>query len=436
MRRLAAYAAGAALAGGLLGGLVDHPWWGVSLALALLLTRQMYYLAALRAWAEQPKRTELPEPGGVWGEVYAALLDLQRRNRKRKKRLASMLAQFQTSAQALPDGIVVLEEAGEIVWFNAVAQSLLGLRARLDLGQRVANLLRHPAFVDYYERGEFGPGVEIPSPADRWRMLSLRIIPYGTNQRLLLVRDVSELHRLERVRRDFVANASHELRTPLTVLRGYLEVMTPDARPDGPLAEWSGPIQEMQAQATRMEALLRDLLKLARLEGAPDGPRASELDVPRILGQVVADARGLSGGKHRIEAEVDGDLLLTGRETEVESILSNLVGNAVQYTPVGGSIQVRWVGNADGGARFEVKDTGIGIPADEIPRLTERFYRVDEGRSRASGGTGLGLSIVKHAVERCDGRLRIESTPGQGSCFACEFPSARVSRRAPMAASG
>lgn len=413
--------------GALLGGLFGFPWLGTGLTIAIILARQLYYLAALRAWAEQPKRTELPEPGGVWGEVYSALLDLQRRNGKRKRRLAAIVSQFQSSAQAMPDGVVLLGENGVIGWFNSVAQSLLGLKVRQDLGQRLANFLRHPDFVDYLERNEFGGSVEIPSPGDRRVILSLRIIPYGGNQRLLLVRDVSELHRLERVRRDFVANASHELRTPLTVLRGYLEMMAPDAGEGGALAAWKGPIQEMQSQASRMEALLRDLLKLARLENTTESAIVVELDIARLLEKVVTDGRGLSAGRQSIELEAEPGLRLSGRETEVESIFSNLVSNAVQYTPEGGRIRVKWEHTSDGGARFEVQDTGIGIPADEIPRLTERFYRVDEGRSRASGGTGLGLSIVKHALERLDGRLRVESTPGTGSRFICEFPARRVS---------
>ena len=433
LRRQILNAALLTLAGGFLGSLFNHGWWGVSLALALYLTRHLYFLAALRAWVDQPKRTELPEPRGVWGEVYERLIDLQRRNRKRKKRLAAMLAQFQASAQALPDGAAVLEERGEIVWFNVVAQALLGLRAKQDLGQRLPNLLRHPDFTDYFERAQFETALEIPSPINRSVMLSLRVIPYGANQRLLLVRDVSEIHRLERIRRDFVANASHELRTPLTVLRGYLEMMQPETRDTGALATWRAPLHEMHLQATRMEALIRDLLKLARLEGEVAQNRPDVLDVPGILERVLTEARGLSKGRHRFEPTIEPGLLLYGRETEAESIFSNLVANAVQYTPSGGVIRVIWQSH-DQGACFEVSDTGIGVAPDDIPRLTERFYRVDEGRSRASGGTGLGLSIVKHALERHEGRLEIQSKLGFGSRFICHFPEHRVTRRQSLAA--
>lgn len=405
---------------------------GVAAGLGLCLARHLYYLSILRGWVEQPKRVELPEPVGAWGEIYGRLLDLQRSNRKRKKRLAAMLAQFQASAEALPDGALVTEARGEIVWFNTAARALLGLRAPQDTGQRVANLLRHPAFTEYFERGDFDREVEIPSPLNDAVVLSLRVVPYGDDQRLLLVRDVSEPHRLERIRRDFVANASHELRTPLTVLRGYIEMMLPEVQRG--LAEWRAPLAEMHAQAARMEALVRDLLKLARLEGEVGATRQDVLDAPALVEHALVDARGLSKGQHRIEASVDPGVMLYGRETEVESIFSNLIANAVQYTGPGGRIEVRWERSGDG-ARFAVTDTGIGVAAEDIPRLTERFYRVDEGRSRASGGTGLGLSIVKHALERHEGRLEIRSRLGEGSTFICNFPPHRVLRARPAAAS-
>jgi two-component system phosphate regulon sensor histidine kinase PhoR len=397
LRRQLLNAALFAALGGLLGWPFGQPQAGVIVALTLVLARQLYYLGALRAWADSPKRIELPEAGGAWGEVYERLLDLQRSNRKRKKRLAAMLAQFQASAEALPDGAVVTEARGEMVWFNTAARALLGLRSPQDMGQRLVNLLRHPEFTEYFERGAFEKEVEIPSPVNHTVMLSLRVVPYGDNQRLLMVRDVSELHRLERIRRDFVANASHELRTPLTVLRGYIEMMLPESQRG--LAEWRQPLAEMHAQATRMEALVRDLLKLARLEGETAGTRPDVLDAPALIEQALVEARGLSKGQHRIEALVDPALMLYGREVEAESIFSNLIANAVQYTSPGGRITVRWQAEGDG-ARFSVADSGIGVAPEDIPRLTERFYRVDEGRSRASGGTGLGLSIVKHALER------------------------------------
>jgi two-component system, OmpR family, phosphate regulon sensor histidine kinase PhoR len=433
LRRLIAYAVLAGVAGMLAGELFDVAGWGAAAGLALFLARQLYYLAALRAWVDHPKRVELPEPRGTWGEVYEKLLDLQRRNRRRKRRLAAMLAQFRASAEALPDGVVLMEERGEIVWFNTAAQALLGLRGAQDTGQRLPNLLRHPDFAEYFMRGDFEKDIEIPSAVNPAVMLELRVVPYGDNQRLLMVTDTSDVHRLERIRRDFVSNASHELRTPLTVLRGYIEMMLPETARGQGLAGWSAPLAEMHKQATRMDALVRDLLKLARLEGEVAQGRQDVFEVAPLVERALVEARSLSVGRHRIETEVDAELLLYGRESEAESIFTNLVGNAVQYTPAGGQITVRWAASGEG-AMFSVSDTGIGVAEEDIPRLTERFYRVDEGRSRASGGTGLGLSIVKHALERHEGRLEVRSVPGKGSTFSCHFPGHRVVRQRPAAA--
>lgn len=408
-----------------IGLMFDHPALGAGVVFALLLLRQVRYLIQLRAWLQNPKHAELPEPGGLWGEVFDLLLDLQRKNRKKKKKLAAMLAEFQASTAALPDGAVVLGERGEISWFNTAAKTLLGLRVPQDIGIRIPNLVRHPEFTDYFMAGAYDREVEVPSPINRSKTLSLRIIPYGRDQKLLIVRDVSERLQLEAARRDFVANASHELRTPLTVLRGYLDLMDMDAQGPGVLAPWKAPLSEMRNQAIRMEALVNDMLKLARLEADRSAMRDEPLDVPRLLRRVVEDAKALSQGQHRFELKAEPGLGLVGGETELLSVFGNLVTNAVRYTPAGGVIRVSWLATPEG-ARFSVADTGIGIAARDIPRLTERFYRVDVGRSRASGGTGLGLSIVKHALEAFDSRLEIRSEVGAGSTFFAVFPPHRV----------
>ena len=409
----------------LIGVWIGQVWPVVALTLTTFLIANLSRLARLRAWLLQPKLVQLPVLGGIWGEVFDGLLNLQKRNRKRKRKLAAMLAEFQASTEALPDGAVVLGGNGEILWFNAAAQALLGLRLPQDLGLRIANLVRKPAFTDYFANHDYSGEVEAGSPVNAGVTLSFRIIPYGNGQRLLIVRDISELRRLETARRDFVANASHELRTPLTVLRGYLDVMEPDPRAGGSLAAWSGPLQEMRSQAARMEALIHDLLKLARLESDVIHSRQDLLDVPRMLARAEEEARAVSKGQHRIEFEVQPDLRLYGRESETQSIFSNLVTNAVLYTPPGGIVSVSWRAE-DGGALFRVADTGIGIAEKDLPRITERFYRVDVGRSRESGGTGLGLSIVKHALEHLEGRLAIESEVGVGSTFSCRFPAHRI----------
>jgi two-component system phosphate regulon sensor histidine kinase PhoR len=322
----------------LLGLLIGY-WFGQALlgmwvGLSLYLLMHLRYLATLRRWFDAPKTVELPEPGGIWGEVFESLLTLQKRNRKRKKRLAAIVAEFQASTEALPDGAVVLGERGEIVWFNTAGRTLLGLRAPLDIGQRIANLVRHPAFTSYFTQAEYLGEVEAPSPINPSVLLSYRIIPYGNGQRLLVVRDISDARRLDIVRRDFVANASHELRTPLTVLRGYLDMMSADAR--GELRLWAQPISEMRGQAQRMEALIADLLKLARLEADGQQARLDVIDVPAMLHRTVEDARAVSKGQHRFESEIAPDVKLLGRDVELLSIFSNLISNACQYTPAGG----------------------------------------------------------------------------------------------------
>jgi two-component system, OmpR family, phosphate regulon sensor histidine kinase PhoR len=426
LRREVSKIAGVCLVGVFVGWIFEHALLGYAVTVTMYLAVQLRHLRALRQWLESPKHVELHEPGGIWGEVFEKLLDMQKRNKKRKKKLQAIVSEFQASTAALPDGAVVLGERGEIVWFNKAAQAMLGLRGQQDVGIRIPNLIRNPDFAEYFSDDEYLGDVEVSSPINRSVRIALKVIPYGNNQRLMIVRDVSELRRLETARRDFVANASHELRTPLTVLRGYLDMIEPESRGPGALAPWRMPIAEMRTQSARMESLINDMLKLAKLESDVD-TKQDVLDVPAVLRRVIEDARAMSAGAHALEAEVDPELFLFGRETEAQSIFSNLVSNAVRYTPNGGRIAVRWYGD-DEGAHFAVTDSGIGIADDDIPRLTERFYRVDVGRSRASGGTGLGLSIVKHALQRHEGRLEIQSKLGEGSTFICHFPPHRVHR--------
>lgn len=412
------------LLGAVVGLWLGHAVIGFLVGLSAYLLMHLRYLNVLRQWFEAPKQVELPEPGGLWGEVFENLLELQRSNRKRKKKLAAILAEFQASTEALPDAAVVLSARGEIAWFNSAARSLLGLRNPQDVGQRLPNLIRHPDFIDYFTKGAYEGEVEAPSPVRTNHMLSYRIVPYGNGQRLLVARDISDARRLEAMRRDFVSNASHELRTPLTVLKGWLEMMgAEDAK--GELAPWSTPLREMYAQTQRMENLVNDLLKLARLEADGQSLRNDPLPVSNLVQRVVDDAKAMSKGRHPFHVEIAPNLTLLGREVELLSVFSNLVANAVQYTPDGAEIAVRLFLDAQG-LHYLVRDSGIGISEGDLPRLTERFYRVDVGRSRASGGTGLGLSIVKHALERHDASLRISSVLGKGSEFHCIFPLQRV----------
>lgn len=409
-------------------------WLAGHVALALLAglgayaawhMRQVY---RLEQWLRHGKRFHPPEAHGIWEEIFQHIYRLQQRNRKRKRKLGAMLSRFQQATAALPDATVVLE--GErIDWWNDAAEALLGLSYPRDAGQHVANLLRHPDFVAYLRGGRFDNPIQLPSPRDPHITLSLKIIVYGKNQRLLVARDISRLQQLERMRRDFVANVSHELRTPLTVVAGYLETLLDD-QDDAAARRWRRTLQAMREQSDRMQGIVEDLLTLSRLETAPQSDQQAPVAVPGLLAQLLEDARQLSGAQaHQITLEADPALWLLGSEKELRSLFSNLAFNAVRYTPAGGSIRMRWYGDA-GGAHFEITDTGIGIAAQHIPRLTERFYRVDIGRSRGSGGTGLGLAIVKHVLLRHDGRLHIDSQPGKGSTFTCDFPAARVHRPA------
>lgn len=410
------------------GAAMDRVLLALWLATLAYLGVHLWGLARVRRWLADGRGIYPPPAWGLWDELLELIYRLRQRSRSRKRRLAGLLERFRDAAAAMPDAAVVLRESGEIEWLNEAAERLLGLRAPQDFGRRIHNLVRHPAFVRYLEGGEWAEPVEIPSPVDDTVHLSVQVIIYGDNQRLLIARDVTRLRRLEAMRRDFVANVSHELRTPVTVLVGYLEALEEDAEC---ARRWERPLALMREQATRMRRIVDDLLMLSRLEteDAAHHPRARQpVDVPALLERIVEEARALSGPRrHRIGLDAERGLGLVGNESELASAFSNLVVNAVQYTPEGGEIRVRWWGDA-AGAHLAVSDTGIGIAPEHIPRLTERFYRVDVARSRATGGTGLGLAIVKHVLQRHDARLHIESEPGRGSTFRCDFPPERLVR--------
>lgn len=413
--------------GMLVGFLAGYPWLAAFAVTAGYLIWHLYNVYRMERWLTSSRRTEPPVGWGIWEILYDRLYRLQQRNHRRKRRLAGILSEFQASTAALPDGAVVLDPKGCILWFNDASAALLGLRRPQDYGQRLVNLVRHPDFTRYMQKGEYSGSTEVPSPVSAGVTLSLRVVPYGGKQRLMIARDISESKRLEEMRRDFIANASHELRTPLTVLRGYLEMMGEEAEA-GPLRDWGKPLQEMSRQSSRMEHIIEDLLKLARLESDNMPSIPSSVDVPDLIRRLADEARALSQGEHTLHVELEDDLWLLGQTAELRSAFSNLMVNAVRYTPLGGEIRIRWWRDKSG-AHFAVADTGIGVAPKEIPRLTERFYRVDVGRSRASGGTGLGLAIVKHVLERHQGRLSISSELNTGSEFICHFPPHRISSR-------
>jgi two-component system phosphate regulon sensor histidine kinase PhoR len=411
------------LTGWFLGVLVGNPWAGLACLLSLHLGIVLLHLFRLDWWLRHRSYASPPDIGGVWGEIIAQIVRLHRRKRFHKQRFVQLIRQLQRSTAALPNGVVILDAQREIVWFNRMAARLLGLRGNADLGMRLENLLREPELARYLEIADYSQPVIIRRMAAAEDChLSLQIVPYGDGQQMLLASDVSRQMRLEAVRRDFVANASHELRSPLTVISGYLETLSADPALDPDL---QGPVAEMRRQAERMTGIVHDLLELSRLEAAEELVGGEPLDIEALAASLCRDvlARPVRPAEVRLRIESGG--LLVGEEREIHSAFSNLVDNAAKYTPAEGSVTIRWWTDAEGG-HFEVSDTGMGIPAEHIPRLTERFYRVDPGRSRGTGGSGLGLAIVKHVLQRHGARLEVRSTLGAGSSFSCHFPAERV----------
>lgn len=390
----------------------------------LYLGWHIYNLYRLEQWIDKRQSTAPPDAKGIWGEVFYHIYKLQRRNRKRKKKLANMLARFQESTSAMPDATLVLNADNEIEWFNKAARYLLGLNKNQDVGQRIDNLVRTPAFVNYLMRGNFRRPLEMFSPENRDIRLSINIVGYGKNKKLMIVRDVTRLHQLENMRRDFVANVSHELKTPLTVITGYLENLM-DAE-DEDNAQWAAVLEQMHQQSARMSQIVNDLLLLSKLETDDDNLSKDPVAVPALITAIVEDLHSLIKEKQQtLELDCNYDLWLQGNEKELYSAFSNLIVNAVKYTPDKGNITIRWQLKADQ-PYFEVIDSGIGIASEHIPRLTERFYRVDKGRSRDQGGTGLGLAIVKHVMIRHNAKLIITSELNKGSSFRCAFSPERT----------
>ncbi len=391
------------------------------LTFVLYIGWHLYNLYRLNLWLAYPKKNNLPEAMGLWGEIFDRCYRLHQRNRKRKRKLSNMLKRVRRFTAAMPDASVILNANQEIEWFNKASRKLLGFRSPQDLGQAIGNLIRYPSFQTFLNQLNEKESLKFVSPANNNIMLRINVVPYAGNHYLLLARDVTQLHRLEQVRRDFVANVSHELRTPLTVIAGFLETMSDD---EEYASQWERPLLLMNQQVARMRNIVEDLLLLSRLEGENHELSTEPVVVAELVQEIYQEALALSeeqGLRHQFNLELDHDLLLMGHAEELRSAFSNLVFNAVRYTPSGGQIRLRWYCD-EYGAYFTVIDSGEGIAPEHIPRLTERFYRVDVGRSRSQGGTGLGLAIVKHVLNHHGAQLHIESTVGEGSVFCCDFP--------------
>ena len=410
------------LIGGGIGALYGQMLPGMFITVLGLLTWHILQLFRLEAWLRTGKSVGLPPGNGVWPRVFAGVQFARERARRARKNWRSLIKELRSSAKAFPDGGIILNPHHEIINYNKAARRLLGLKKRRDRGQRIDNLIRHPAFVSYLESDNGRESVDIPGLVGTDTWLSCQIIPYGPDQRLLLIRDITRSVKLERMRSDFVANASHELRTPITVIAGYLDALAEDDQ----LAEtWAGPIADLREQTERMSSLVEDMLELSRLESYADSSTDHVVDIAAILKSLQKETMVLDEHPESIELHLDSDARLLGDEAEIQSIVANLVFNAVRYTPVDGRVGMRWQVDKKGG-HLTVEDTGVGIAPEDLPRLTERFFRADSGRDRRRGGTGLGLAIVKHALKRHDGELEIKSKLGEGSTFICHFPPARL----------
>ncbi len=416
------------VAGTLIGWLYDRPGLGLMVAALLALLWQVRQLLSFDRALRTGNFDEFRVGEGIWEQIFSRFQYEHDKATRRKQRYRQLLLEVRKATNAMPDGAVVLNSENEIISCNRAAKHLAGLKRKKDRGQRVDNILRDPELTRLLRSDDKSLTVELPSPMIDGNWLNCRVVPYGADQKLLLLRDVTERIRLTKMRRDFVANASHELRSPLTVIAGYLDGLADDE--DMPRG-WERPVAQMQRQARRMSRLLGELLELSRLESAGE----ARTDEPIDIGQLLEDARTAFEGHADIATiviNVESRAQLQGAAAEIETVIVNLLSNAVRFTPSHGEITLTWRADADG-ADLIVSDTGEGIDAQHLPRLTERFFRVDKGRSRDQGGTGLGLAIVKHVLVRYGAELTIKSEPGEGSEFRCRFPADRLVA-APIAA--
>lgn len=393
---------------------------------ALLLFRWLFHvknLVKLGYWLESPETRNVPEGEGPWENVFARLNKMVREHRKERTKRATALHDMELATSALPEGVVSLDKTDHIEWFNPLAQQHLGLDSSRDIGQQITYLVRQPEFVEYLAAKNYTDPLLLHGPRQDDLVLSCKLVGYSGNKKLLVTRDVTRFEHIETMRRDFVANVSHELLTPLTVVNGFVETMQDMPSLENDMARRALPM--MGEQTLRMTHLVGDLLTLSKLEDRSNVLKDEELDVPSMLSKCYQVGLELSAGKHKVKLELLSDSKLKGCAEELRSAFGNLMSNAIRYTPPGGEIVMIWQVRADGQPVYSVQDSGIGIAAQHIPRLTERFYRVDSSRSRATGGTGLGLAIVKHIVNRHQAHLEISSEEGKGSTFSIVFPASR-----------
>lgn len=402
---------------GLIGLMFDVLAWSLAVTAMGLLTWHFMQLKKLQHWLESPDLNAPPYSYGFWGGIFDDVYRLQRRQKKSRKRLKAVIKKVQDSTAALRDGVLMVNDAAELEWWNPAAGELLGLKLQHDIGHPITKLVRHPAFKAYFEQAIYDQPMEMVSPQNQEQTLQIHITLFGKKDRLIVCRNITQMKQLQSMRQDFIANASHELRTPLTVISGYIETFIEygESLP----ARWGRALQQMHQQSDRMQTLIDDLLTLSRLENSDD---LQQVQVPLkpLLKRIKEDAITLSNNRHAISLKCD-DVKILGNESELNSAFSNLIFNAIKYTPEQGEVKIKCYKNKQG-IHMEVTDNGIGIDNIHIPRLTERFYRADSSRHSETGGTGLGLAIVKHVLLRHQGHLEINSELGEGSCFICHFP--------------
>jgi two-component system, OmpR family, phosphate regulon sensor histidine kinase PhoR len=397
--------------------------WVAVFGLGMLLAMHLFYASLLAGWLEEPRLEDIPNGMGIWTQVFARLYRARRTTEKNERRLQDNEERFRRTISALPEGIVLVDLSLQIEWCNPVAEAHLGVSLTGDHGMRVTNLVRDPAFVSYMTSGQYELPLEFRPMARPNTALEVRVIEVERTRLMVISRDITQREEVDAMRRDFIANVSHELRTPLTVVNGFMEMLLDAQQEDEATRQHH--LKLMQEQAQRMSRLVEDLLTLSRLESSESSLVEEVVDVQLLMREVADEARVLSGGRHRVEVK-PARAYVRGNREELRSAFANLVSNAIRYTPDGGTITLAWLADTDGGGRFEVRDTGIGVAPEHIARLTERFYRVDKSRSRETGGTGLGLAIVKHVLLRHDARLDIQSEIGEGSTFAAVFPASRI----------
>ena len=400
----------------IIGGFTKLFWPLLFLLLIAIIARQVVQISRFEAWISRGGSKKYPSTVGIWEDLYYHVYRIKKNEKRRKKKLSLMIDQFRQSTEALPDAAVVLGINNEIDWSNKAARKVLGLQVS-DKNQRIPNLIRHPEFIRYLKSNNYHTSVIIPSPVDHNIILEIRIIPYGAGLRLLLAQDITKLKKMERTRKDFVANVSHELRTPLTVLKGYLETL--QDLDDGQSPLLTNSFLQMQGQTDRMQHLVDDLLLLTRLE--TQKKKVDCVDIPALLSQICKEGDDLESDTRRIELTLESSIHIMGEEQELRSAFTNLLGNALKYSPEDSIVKLHWYQDANSLA-LAITDKGEGIAKSDISRITERFYRSEVKRVKKVSGTGLGLAIVKHVLMRHDAHLKIKSELGKGSCFSCHFP--------------